>query len=103
MVAIDFNLTQEGIINAIKDVCSILEYTHQVDGDFVPGNYIMSQVLISFTSQIEVNLSIEIPEQVYIFYDCKNKIQLSIKEATQKLIHILKKGKKNDNRKRTNS
>lgn len=103
MVLMDFNSTQEGIINAIKDVCSILEYTHQVDGEFVPGNYIMSQVLISFTSQIELNLDVKIPEQVYIFYDCENKIQLSIKEATQKLIHIIKKGKKNDNRKRANS
>lgn len=89
----NFVSAEKEIISVIQEVCDILQIKENVDSDFVPGNYIMSQVLISITSQIEITLGIEIKDNFYLFYDSKNKTQLSIKSATKKLILLLENGK----------
>ena len=61
-----------------------------VNENFYPGNFIMSQVLISIFSQIEIKTGITIPNDCYIFYDGKTKKQLSIKEAAIKLLELSK-------------
>lgn len=93
MNSINFVSAEKEITTVIQEVCEILQIEENIDTDFVPGNYIMSQVLISITSQIEIRLGIEISDNCYLFYDSKNKIQLSIKHATKKLILLLENEK----------
>lgn len=93
MSCVNFVSAEKEIINVIQEACNILQIKENVNADFVPGNCIMSQVLISITSQIEVRLGVEIKDNCYLFYDSKSKIQLSIKNATKKLILLLENGK----------
>lgn len=93
MSCISFVSAEKEIINVIQEACNILQIEENVDTDFVPGTCIMSQVLISITSEIEIRLGIEIRDNCYLFYDNKSKIQLSIKNATKKLILLLEHGK----------
>ena len=59
MSFIDFVSAEKEITSVIQEVCDILQIEGNIDTDFVPGNCIMSQVLISITSQIEIRLGIE--------------------------------------------
>ena len=103
MSFIDFVSAEKEITSVIQEVCDILQIEENINTDFVPGNCIMSQVLISITSQIEVRLGIEIKDNCYLFYDSKNKVLLSIKNATKKLILLLENEKQYIIRKRANS
>lgn len=75
------------IIDVIKMICQKQNIDEEVTSDFCPGNFIRSVVLVSVAmSTIEVKTGLEIPLDCYIFYDKKKHKQLTIKEATQKLI-----------------
>ncbi|MBS1549702.1 MAG: hypothetical protein JSS94_07545 [Bacteroidetes bacterium] len=75
------------IIDVIKMICQKQNIDEEVNSDFCPGNFIKSIVLVSVAiSTIEAKTGLEIPEDCYIFYDKKSHRQLTIKEATQKLI-----------------
>ena len=86
---IDFCIASKEIINVLEEVCSMLDMQHAIDIHFIPGNCIMSQVLISITPMLEQKLNIVIPEKEYIFFDSKTKKQLTIGEATNKLLKII--------------
>lgn len=81
---------EKEIIEIIQEVCNHQEVEETVSEDFCPGNFIMSQVLVSIFSQIEIKTSITIPNDCYIFYDFKSKKQLNIKEAATKLLKLSK-------------
>uniref|UniRef100_UPI004049A840 hypothetical protein n=1 Tax=Flavobacterium sp. TaxID=239 RepID=UPI004049A840 len=81
------NLEQE-IISIIRDVCKHQEIDEVISGNFVPGNYIMSQILVSIFPQIEITTGINIPIDCYIFHDSKTKKQLNIKDAVSKLLNL---------------
>lgn len=83
------NLEQE-IISIIQEVCKHQEIEEVISGNFIPGNYIMSQVLVSIFSQIEITTGINIPIDCYIFHDSKTKKQLNIKDAVSKLLELSK-------------
>ena len=51
---------------------------------------ISSQVLISVMTKLEDVLKVAIPENCYIFHDKTNNKQLSIRDASLKLIEITK-------------
>ncbi|MCC2590299.1 hypothetical protein [Chryseobacterium sp. MFBS3-17] len=81
---------EKDIIEIIQEVCNHNEVNEVVNENFYPGNFIMSQVLVSIFSQIEIKTGIEIPNDCYIFHDSKTKKQLSIKEAAIKLLKLSK-------------
>ena len=80
---------EEEILEIIKRICGQQKIDEEVNLDFCPGKFIMSQVLVSIIPEIEIRTGINIPIEVYIFHDTnKNKGQLSIKEAVQKLLKV---------------
>lgn len=81
---------EKEVISIIQDVCKHQEIEEEVTANFVPGNYIMSQVLVSIFPQIEIKTGITIPIDCYIFHDGKAKKQLNIKEAVSKLLKLIK-------------
>jgi hypothetical protein len=87
MIQHSYELVEKEIIKTIDEINSITEKLDIViDKDFCPGNFIMSQVLITAMTRIGRALQITIPDSCYIFHDKKSLKQFSIKEATQKLI-----------------
>ncbi|OJX33601.1 MAG: hypothetical protein BGO86_02740 [Chryseobacterium sp. 36-9] len=90
---IEFENVSKEIIEVMREVCELSGVPELVNLEFIPGNFIMSQILISITPQIECRLNITIPEKEYIFYDSKYKCQLTIAESTTKLLKILENGK----------
>ena len=84
------NIEKE-IISVIQDVCTQQEINEIVNVNFVPGNYIMSTVLVSVFCQIEIKTRITIPIDCYIFHDSDKKKQLNIKDAATKLLKLSKK------------
>lgn len=84
----DLNIEEE-IITIIKRVCESQNINEEVNADFCPGNFIMSQVLVSIIPEIEIKTRMNIPLDCYIFYNnSKNKEQLSIRNAVKKLLKV---------------
>lgn len=82
-------VAEREILEIIKRICGQQKIEEIVDLDFCPGKFIMSQVLVSIIPEIEIKTGISVPLEVYLFHDSnKNKGQLSIKEAVQKLIKV---------------
>lgn len=84
---------EQEIINIITGLCEKSKIGETVDGDFCPGSYIKSHVLISIIPEIENKIGITIPLACYIFSD-KDKNQLSIKKAVAKLLKQSMKAKR---------
>jgi hypothetical protein len=91
MEALQLEKLEQELISIIQDVCKHQEIEETISGNFVPGNYIMSQVLVSIFPQIEITTGITIPIDCYIFHDSKTKKQLNIKDAVSKLLNLSKK------------
>lgn len=82
---------EQEIIAIVKKVCEQQDIKEEVNGNFFPGRFIMSQVLVSIIPEIEVKTGLTIPIDCYIFHDSnKNKEQLSIKNAVKKLLKVAK-------------
>lgn len=90
MIEISIEKLEQEVISIIQDVCKHQGIEEIVNCDFIPGNYIMSQVLVSIFPQIEIKTDIDIPINCYIFHDNKTKKQLNIKEAVYKLLKLQK-------------
>jgi len=88
MATLTYELVKSEIIRAVTE---INENTVQVDTiineDCSPGNFIMSQVLLTAMARIGKKLEVKIPLSCYIFHNKKTKEQLTIKQATEKLIN----------------
>lgn len=91
METLELEKLEKELVTIIQDVCKHQELEEVVSGNFVPGNYIMSQVLVSIFPQIEIITGITIPIDCYIFHDSKTKKQLNIKDAVSKLLNLVKK------------
>lgn len=90
METLELEKLEQEVISIIQDVCKHQEIEEVVNENFIPGNYIMSQVLVSIFPQIEITTGITIPIDCYIFHDNKTKKQLNIKEAVSKLLKLSK-------------
>lgn len=78
---------EQDIVNIIIRQCEIFNVKEEVNSDFCPGKFIMSQALVSIVPEIESLTGIKIPLECYIFHDNnKDKKKISIKEAVLKLI-----------------
>ncbi len=84
---------EQEIITIIKELCEKLNIDEAIDGNFCPGEFIRSQVLVSIVPYIESKTGITIPLDIYIFND-KDNNPLSIKSAVDKLLKETKKVKK---------
>jgi hypothetical protein len=91
MKKLDIEKIEQEIVAIVKKVCEQQDIKEEVNGNFCPGLFIMSQVLVSIISEIEIKTGLTIPIDCYIFYDSnKNKEQLSIKNAVKKLLKVAK-------------
>lgn len=87
MVNLNHDLVEKEIIRAVEEINNNIQQVDAViDEDFRPGNFIMSQVLLTAMVRIGRALGIVIPDSCYIFHDKATKTQSTIKEATQKLL-----------------
>lgn len=84
---------EQEIIEIVKNICEGRNIDEAVDGNFCPGNYIRSHVLVSIIPEIEIKTGISIPLDCYIFSDKYNN-PLSIKMAVDKFMKETKKVKK---------
>lgn len=83
-------VVENELTSLIKDYCQNLglDLPKTIDGDFIPGNFIKSQVLITAICDIAAILNVEIPNNCYIFFEKKERRQLSIKETVQKILEV---------------
>lgn len=94
MEAFDHITVENELLKSIKEVKDLLKIDATISSDVCPGSIgITSQVLITIMGRIGNKLGVAIPNNCYIFYDKKSRRQLSIKEATHKLIKVVKDGK----------
>jgi len=81
------------IIKALEDVKSKLKISANINADCCPGIIgISSQILLNIMIDLEETLGVSIPNNIYIFHDPKTHKQLSVTEATQKLLKIVNHG-----------
>ena len=98
MVNLSYGLVEKEIIRTIEEINESTEnIALLIDEDFCPGNLIMSQILLTAMVRIGRKLDVIIPDSCYIFHDKKAKMQLSIKDATLKLIKEANYGNKKHN------
>jgi len=91
METLELEKIEHEIITIVKKVCEQQNINEEVNVEFCPGKFIMSQVLVSIVPEIEIKTGMRIPLECYIFHDNnKNKEQLSIKNAVKKLLKVAK-------------
>lgn len=93
MRKLDQKTVEAVIIRAVKDLNINLKIGADVNANCSPGDIFASQVLVDLTPSLEEALDITIPLKEYIFFDKPSHRQLTIKEATEKLIKIVQDGK----------
>lgn len=86
MVTLNQDSTKARISAAIKETAKRLKINITVEDNVCPGNFLASQILVTIMARIGRALEISIPDNCYIFHDKKTKRQLTITEATQKLL-----------------
>ena len=93
MVNIDKLIVQNAIIKEIEQLKNLpsVDSDAQVNEDCKPGVIgVRSQILVDIMGRLEEILEITIPNNCYIFRDSDGIRELTIKEATEKLIKISK-------------
>lgn len=89
MVKLKLDIVEMEITKIVEDVKSRMGIDAIITVNTCLNNIgITSQIQVSIMSRLEDILKVEIPNNCYIFYDKKEKKQLSIKEAAQKLIKL---------------
>ena len=90
MEIIDIEKIEQEVIDIIKKVCEQQGINEEVESDFCPGHFIMSQVLVSIIPEIEAKTGLTIPMECYIFHNSKSKEKLTIKNSVKKLLKAVK-------------
>ncbi len=85
MITLEAEIIEKEVISIVEEICGTLKIEAIIDGQFCPGNYIKSQVLLDAIGIIEEALGITIPNDCYIFSE-KNRTQLSIKDTVKKIL-----------------
>lgn len=95
MIDISQELVEKKIIEVTKEITDTLELEITLNVNSCPGLLpeVTSQVQVTIMSRLQKALNVIIPDDHYIFYDKKEKKQLDIKKAAQKLIKIAHYGK----------
>ncbi len=95
MADLDINVVEEEIVKVVQDAANHMGVVIKVDANCAPGNSgISSHVLVTVMCRLEGILDVIIPNNCYIFHDRISLRQLTIKEAAEKLLKVLKNGKK---------
>ncbi len=88
MASITYESVKSEIIRVITEINeNTIQVDTEINEDCFPGNFIMSQILLTAMARIEKKLGIILPLSCYIFHNKKTKEQLTIKQATEKLIN----------------
>lgn len=96
MVNIENHIVEEAIISEVEKLRALpsVDSTAEISKECKPGTIgIRSQVLVDLMGRLEEILEIVIPNNCYIFRASDGIQELSIKEATEKLIKIAKHAK----------
>lgn len=96
MVNLSQELVEEKIIEVIQEIIETLDMEVSLDSGTCPGLVpgITSHVQVSIMSRLQRKLEVIIPDNCYLFYDDKQKRQLSIKSSAEKLIKNAKYAKR---------
>jgi hypothetical protein len=90
---LEHEVIEQSIIKILDEINETLEAKATIDENCRPGNFFKSHALVTAIDRIADVLEITIPLNCYIFFDKKTLTQLTIKEATLKLIKEGKNGK----------
>jgi hypothetical protein len=95
MINIPDTTVEAEIIKIIIEIKDQFRLDQDINVDCIPGimEGITSHILVTATGRIANALGIVIPNSCYIFHDKKDDRQLTIKEASQKLIKLAKNAK----------
>jgi hypothetical protein len=86
---------EKEIVKVVQEAATHMGVAVNVDSDCAPGNAgISSHVLVTVMCRLEGILDITIPENCYIFHDNGSLRQLTIREASEKLLKTINKNKK---------
>ncbi len=94
MIKINEDIVEAAIVKAVEDLNENLGIGASVSAGLCPGTSgFFSIALLDLYPTIADSLGIVIPVNKYIFQEEKTRRQLTIKEATQKLIQVAKYAK----------
>lgn len=95
MISTPYEVVENEIKKIIGEIKKQFKLDQEINADCIPGNLegVTSHILVTVTGRIANALGVVIPNSCYIFHNKKDDKQLSIKEATQKLIKFAKDGK----------
>ena len=82
------------LVSCIEEIRNKFKLDLTITKEFIPGKCgIQSQILVTVMGRIANKLGVNIPDNCYIFHDKKHRKQLSIKQAAQKLLKVVKNEK----------
>gem|GEM_PF-911164 len=91
---LELQTIETNLVQLIGDTSIDMGLDSDVSSDTIPYEIgIKSHILVSLTSRLEDLLKVAIPVSCYIFYDKKLKRSLTLKEASKKLLKVIKNGK----------
>ncbi|RZK12936.1 MAG: hypothetical protein EOO46_01220 [Flavobacterium sp.] len=93
VIDLEPEVIEQEVIKVLEEINEALEANAIIDENCRPGNFFKSHALVTAIDRIADVLEITIPLNCYIFFDKKTLTQLTIKEATLKLIKVGKNGK----------
>ena len=93
-MVLDIKNVENELLSSIEEIKKKFKLDLNITTDVCPGTVgIQSQILVTVMGRIARKLDINIPDNCYIFHDRNPRRQLSIREAAQKLIKVVKNGK----------
>jgi hypothetical protein len=94
MADLDIEVVEKEIVKVVQEAADLMGVPVKVDAGCAPGGAgISSQVLVTVMCRLEGILNVIIPDNCYIFHDRTSLRQLTIREASEKLLKVLKNGK----------
>lgn len=92
MADLDIKVVEKEIVKVVQEAADHMGVALKVDENCTPGAAgISSQVLVVVMCRLEGILNVSIPDSCYIFYERTSLQQLSIREASEKLLKVIKK------------
>ncbi|MFC4213417.1 hypothetical protein ACFOWA_19650 [Pedobacter lithocola] len=94
METLTIEAVEKTMVDTIQEIADDLGIDMNVEINSRPGSAgISSHILVSVMAKLESILDVKIPDNCYIFHDKITLQQLSVREATQKLLKVIKRKK----------
>lgn len=94
MTNLSIEAVEMEIVKVVQEAATHMGVAIDVNASCAPGiSGISSQVLVTVMCRLEGILDITIPDNCYIFHDRTSLRQLTIREASEKLLSVINKEK----------